>query len=50
MSKPTMTKAELKVRIQEEAKSMKAGGVALSLTECKREAEKIFRQEFIIIS
>lgn len=47
--KPTMTKRQLKERITEEAKAMKAQGVPLSLTECKKEAERVFREEFEIV-
>lgn len=47
--KPTLTKAELKLRILEEAKSMKDSGVPLTLGECKKEAEKVFRDEFTIV-
>jgi len=49
MNKPTMTKAELKIRIIEEAKSMKAQGVPLTLGECKKEAKRVFNEEFNII-
>jgi hypothetical protein len=44
-----MTKKELKERVIEEAKIMRAQGVFLTLSECKKEAEKIFREEFKII-
>ena len=47
--KPKLTKQELKVRILEEAKAMRAYGVGLTLAECKRQAEKVFRQEFQIV-
>jgi hypothetical protein len=47
--KSKLTKAQLKVWVNEEAKAMKAHGVPLTLVECKREAEKVFRQEFEII-
>lgn len=47
--KSQLTKAQLKDRIIEEAKAMKAQGVPLSLSECKKEAEKVFREEFEII-
>jgi hypothetical protein len=46
--KQTISKAELKVRIEEEAKDMKAQGVPLTLSECKKEARKVFLEEFII--
>ena len=49
MSKPTMTKAELKIRIEEEAKAMKANGVPLTLGECKKEAKKVFIEEYNIV-
>jgi hypothetical protein len=48
--KPQLTKAQLKARVLEEAKQMiKGGGVQLTLSECKKEAEKVFREEFEII-
>jgi hypothetical protein len=47
--KSKLTKAQLKVRVNEEAKAMKTHGVPLTLAECKREVEKVFRQEFEII-
>lgn len=47
--KPSMTLKQLKERIIEEAKSMKAQGTPLTLTECKKEAEKVFREEFEIL-
>ena len=47
--KSKLTKAELKIRVLEEAKAMLAHGVGLTLAQCKREAEKVFRQEFEII-
>jgi hypothetical protein len=47
--KQTMTKAELKVRIEEEARDMKKQGVTLTLSECKKEAKKVFLEEFNII-
>lgn len=47
--KPNITKSELKQRVNKEASEMKKQGVPLSLSECKKEAEKVFRDEFNII-
>ena len=51
--KPTMTKAELKQRINEEAKIMKEyikrQGGNLTLAECKREAKRVFEEEYDIV-
>ena len=46
--KETISKAELKARIEEEAKDMKSQGTPLTLSECKKEARKVFMEEFII--
>ena len=48
-NKVKITKTQLKMWVNEEAKAMKVQGVTLTLLECKREAEKIFRQEYEII-
>jgi hypothetical protein len=47
--KPKLTKQELKVRILEEANAMRANGIGLTLAECKRQAERVFRSEFQIV-
>lgn len=53
MNKQTMTVKQLKVRVVEEATSMvkswKAQGQRMTLTEAKKEAEKVFREEFNIV-
>lgn len=52
-NKKTMTKKELKDRVKEEAKRMfsdiKKQGGGMSLSDCKREAEKTFRDEYNIV-
>ena len=48
-TKPTMTKKELHERVNEEAIVMRKQGVTLSLSECKKEAKKVFLDEFTII-
>ena len=50
--KPKMTKAELKKRVADEAKRMfddiKQQGGGMTLADCKKEAEKTFKEEYII--
>lgn len=52
MIKQTMTKEQLKVRVVEEAKAMvkswKSQGQNMTMGEAKKDAEKVFREEFII--
>lgn len=52
-NKKTMTKKELKNRVKEEAQRMfsdiKKQGGGMSLSDCKKEAEKTFRDEYNII-
>jgi len=47
--KQSMSKSELKLRVIEEATAMKSQGVPLTMGECKKEAEKVFREEYNII-
>jgi len=50
--KPTLTKKELQKRVSEEAKRMqqdlKKQGSSWTISQCKKEAEKTFREEFEI--
>ena len=52
-NKPTMTKAQLTQRVNEEAKVMrediKKQGGNLTFAECKKEARKVFMEEYNII-
>ena len=51
--KPTMTKTQLTQRVNEEAKVMrdqiKKEGGNLTLAECKKEARKVFMEEYKIV-
>jgi hypothetical protein len=47
--KQSMSKSELKLRVIEEARAMKSYGTPLTMSECKKEAEKVFREEYKII-
>ena len=51
--KPTMTKAQLTQRVNEEAKLMrdqlKKEGANWTFAECKKEARKVFIEEYRII-
>ena len=51
--KPTMTKAQLTQRVNEEAKLMrdqiKKEGGNLTLAECKKEARRVFMEEYKIV-
>jgi hypothetical protein len=51
--KPTMTKTELTQRVNEEAKIMrediKKQGGNLTFAECKKEARRVFMEEYNII-
>ena len=47
--KSQLTKSQLKERVLEEAKVMKAYGIPLTLAQCKKEAEKVLREEFEIV-
>ena len=53
MAKPTITKKEFKARVKEEAKRVydqfKKDGTAWPMPHCKREVERIFKDEFEII-
>ena len=52
-NKPTMTKTQLTQRVNEEAKAMrdqiKKQGGNLTFAECKKEARKVFTEEYNII-
>ena len=51
--KPTMTKVQLTQRVNEEAKIMrddlKKQGQTLTFAECKKEARKVFEEEYEIV-
>lgn len=51
--KPTMTKAQLTQRVNEEAKEMrediKRQGGNLSFAECKKEVRKVLTEEYKIV-
>jgi Fe-S cluster biogenesis protein NfuA len=51
--KPTMTKQQLTQRVNEEAKVMrdqiKKEGGNLTFAECKKEARKVFTEEYNIV-
>jgi len=53
IDKPTMTKSQLTHRVNEEAKvtrdHIKKEGGNLTLAECKKEARRVFIEEFRII-
>jgi hypothetical protein len=53
MTKPTMTEKELKVRVAEEARIMvqswKSQGQTMTMSEAKKAAERVFREEFTIV-